>query len=166
MLKKRGAKKNMALKKTCLKCGTLINYDKKYCSKCLEKNKIEKKQDNKFYDKYYRDKRSTEFYHSKSWLGVREDIKARDTGLCKLCLLNKKIKYMDMVHHIIEVKEDYSKRLDKDNLICLCNSCHEWVHRQYKNVKQKEKVVELLRVGVDLKFLGGHPKTVAPGSFK
>ncbi|PAE58568.1 HNH endonuclease, partial [Bacillus licheniformis] len=34
----------------------------------------------------------------------------------------------DMVHHIVEVKQDWSKRLDLSNLESLCNACHNKVH--------------------------------------
>ncbi|TWK49239.1 hypothetical protein CHCC20347_1522 [Bacillus paralicheniformis] len=33
-----------------------------------------------------------------------------------------------MVHHIVEVKQDWSKRLDLSNLESLCNACHNKVH--------------------------------------
>ncbi|KHO32074.1 hypothetical protein OR62_13755, partial [Clostridium tetani] len=87
----------MALKKMCPKCGCLISMAEKICEKCIGKYLEEKKESNKLYDRRYRDKRSTEFYHSKPWLIVREQIRERDNGLCKLCLRNKKIRSMDMV---------------------------------------------------------------------
>ncbi len=38
---------------------------------------------------------------------------------------------MDTVHHIEELKEDWSRRFDKDNLISLCESCHQKIHKKY-----------------------------------
>ncbi|BDR84888.1 HNH endonuclease [Clostridium tetani] len=136
----------MALKKLCPKCGCLISMTEKLCQKCMPKYEQDKKEHNKLYDRRYRDKRSTEFYHSKPWLIVREQIRQRDNGLCKLCLRNKKIRSMDMVHHIEELREKYNKRLGKDNLICLCNKCHNAVHAEYSNGNKASMQEELRRL--------------------
>lgn len=79
----------------------------------------QKKADTKYYDKNIRDKKCTAFYNSKEWGIVRDNIKYRDNGLCLLCLQDRQKNYSDMVHHIIEIKEDWSKRLDRNNLISL-----------------------------------------------
>ena len=136
----------MALKKLCSKCGILISISEKYCEKCTEKYLEDKKISNKLYDKQYRNKRSTEFYHSKEWNIVRQQAIQRDNGLCKLCLSNKKIKSMDIVHHIEEIKDNYSKRLDIDNIICLCSSCHNTVHTWYSTNNKEEIQRELRRL--------------------
>lgn len=136
----------MALKKICPKCGCLISISEKYCLKCREEYLEEKKQTNKIYDEKYRDKKTTKFYHSKEWNVIREQIRQRDHGLCLLCLANKKIRSMDIVHHIEEIKESYSKRLDKDNLICLCSKCHNVVHGEYNNGDKEEMQEQLRRI--------------------
>lgn len=48
--------------------------------------------------------------------------------LCKLCLSNGKVtsRFLE-VHHIIPVNTDDTLRLDDDNLITLCSSCHALV---------------------------------------
>ena len=136
----------MALMRMCPKCGKLIDYKKRYCKNCEIKKHEEKLQAQKNYDRNYRDKESDLFYHSKSWRTKREQIKHRDNGLCKVCLMNKRIKNSDMVHHIVELKEDRTKGLDDDNLICLCTSCHATIHALYsKSSKDKARVQAMLR---------------------
>lgn len=133
----------MPLKKLCRKCGCLISMVEKYCSKCTDKYLEEKKESNKLYDKRYRDKKSTEFYHSREWNVVRERVRQRDNGLCLLCLSNKKVRSMDVVHHIEELKTKYSKRIDVNNLICLCSKCHNVVHGEYDKGNKSEVQKEL-----------------------
>ncbi|MHB9946924.1 HNH endonuclease [Clostridium botulinum] len=132
------------LLKTCLKCNIKIPYSEKYCNKCKDKVKEEKKQYLKYYDENIRDKKSIEFYNSKEWNIVREQVKQRDNGLCLMCLKNNKTASYDVVHHIIELKEDYSKRISKHNLLCLCHECHNIVHTEYKKSKKSKEVIQLM----------------------
>lgn len=134
----------MPLKKMCPKCGGLISIVEKMCEKCTDKYLEEKKESDKLYDKRYRDKRSAEFYHSKEWNVVRERVRQRDNGLCLLCLANKNIRSMNVVHHIEELRTNYSKRVDVNNLICLCSKCHNVVHGEYDKGNKRE-IQEQLR---------------------
>jgi len=122
----------MALKKICPGCGKLIDYSIKYCNECADKYREKNKIRHKEYKANRTDKKEQKFYISKEWLVTRETIKARDKGLCKLCLSKGNIKYMNTVHHIEELKDCWDKRLDPRNLISLCESCHQEVHNQYK----------------------------------
>lgn len=77
-------------------------------------------------------KRTTEFDSFRSsyaWQKKRDAIKKRDNFCCRICFLNifnQKINDFDTdVHHIVPLSEDYSKRLDEDNLITLCRAHHE-----------------------------------------
>lgn len=120
----------MALMKMC-KCGQLIPQGTKRCGQCEKKYQEHKKDNNKHYDTHIRDKKAISFYHSKEWLLTRENIKHRDNGLCKLCLNNKIIKPMDTVHHIEELKDSWSKRINNNNLISVCDKCHKLIHAKY-----------------------------------
>ncbi len=67
-----------------------------------------------------------------------------------LCLysyyVDKEVKYCNVMHHIIELKEDWDKRLDIDNLIPLSDKVHKIVHRAYdRSTKDKKQIQELLR---------------------
>lgn len=102
-----------------------------YCDK--HKYKVQQKESDrqKYYDKnirYKRDKKYADFYRSKPWEKVREVVLARDNGLCQECLKDKRVTLADTVHHIIELKDDWGKRLDLNNLISICSSCHSKIH--------------------------------------
>ena len=96
----------------------------RYCEQHKHKEQKDKAERHRYYDEHIRDQKARDFYHSKEWQRVRQAALTRDKHLCKHCLRNNRITPADMVHHIIEIKRDWSRRLDLDNLISLCNSCH------------------------------------------
>lgn len=87
-----------------------------------------KQQEAKYYNKHVRDKQSTSFYKSKEWKQTRQLVLMRDNYLCQSCLKQDRVVPADMVHHKIELKQDWGKRLDINNLESMCNSCHNKVH--------------------------------------
>ncbi|MEB2270114.1 HNH endonuclease [Bacillus safensis] len=87
-----------------------------------------KQQEAKYYNKHVRDKRSTRFYYSKEWRQTRKLVLSRDSFLCQRCLKQNRVVPADTVHHIVEVKQDWNKRLDLNNLVSLCGRCHNKVH--------------------------------------
>lgn len=86
------------------------------------------------------DKDITEsFYHSKEWRQVRKEVLKRDKKECQICKSLGKVTLDNLlVHHIYILEYYYSKRLDIDNLITVCHSCHELIHNRYKVNKWKE----------------------------
>ena len=100
----------MTLKKIC-RCGKVIPYSIKRCPECEVKTEQERKQNIKYY---------------------KQNTYERDHALCKDCLAKNTITSYNTVHHIIPIKEDWSKKLDIDNLICLCESCHQRRHNSMK----------------------------------
>lgn len=125
----------MALKKTCPGCGKVISYNSSRCEECSKKYEEHTKQRYKQYKSNRTDLKEQRFYVTKSWSITRDTIKVRDKGLCKLCLSKGDITYMNTVHHIEELKDCWDKRLDADNLISLCEGCHQLVHEGYKTNK-------------------------------
>ncbi|WP_250455985.1 HNH endonuclease, partial [Clostridium tertium] len=117
------------LKKIC-RCGKVIPYSMKVCDECKSKVELERKQNIKYYKQttYERDSKYNKFYKSKEWNTVRQLAIVRDHALCKDCLDNNVITPYNTVHHIVPIKEDWSRRLDINNLICLCESCHQKRH--------------------------------------
>lgn len=107
--------------KSCSYCGSI--HDKKY--RCPKKP--------------IRDKKLThvdKFRWTKAWQSKRKQIREdRDKHMCQVCireLYNTQYKYnFDniQVHHIHSIAEDYSKRLDDDNLIALCSYHHAIAER-------------------------------------
>lgn len=135
----------MALKKLC-RCGKTIDYYDSYCEKCKKEMDQEKKNQIKYYDTHHRDKESQTFYNSKPWKIAREIVRRRDSGLCIVCRDNKEIVSSDVVHHIVPLKEDRDKGLDINNLICLCDSCHNIIHREIdKGIDDKDKMRRLIQ---------------------
>lgn len=100
----------------------------KYCDVHQAKQLQEKKESNRLYDKYQRDERSARFYKSKEWKRVRQYVLKRDRYLCQHCYKQDRLVAAQMVHHIVEVKEDWNERLNTDNLVSLCHSCHNKAH--------------------------------------
>ncbi|MDT9345599.1 HNH endonuclease [Clostridium perfringens] len=134
-------------KKICPKCNMrIINHNEKYCDKCLSKVTERHKE----YKRFRIDEKEQKFYSSSEWLNKRAIIKDIDNGFCILCLSNNEIRPMNTVHHIIELKDDWSLRFENNNLICLCESCHQKVHKSYKISEfSKENTQKYLRCLID-----------------
>lgn len=67
------------------------------------------------------------FYISQEWKMVCSKIWKRDKATCRRCGIKK---YSDMPFHIHHIKSfrDKELRADIDNLVLLCEACHQWVH--------------------------------------
>lgn len=119
-------------KKPCRKCGcpNLAQYPNKYCSSHAMLETIERTEANREYDRvvrWGRDRKLTEFYQSNQWKKVRRQALLRDNGMCVECG-----HIAEVVHHVVELREDYSKGLDINNLVSMCNSCHSKLHANKK----------------------------------
>lgn len=68
------------------------------------------------------------FRWTKAWQDKRDKIKERDKYLCQVCIRKMppvlRHEYLQ-VHHAIPLEVDFDRRLDDDNLITLCDQCHE-----------------------------------------
>lgn len=155
----------MAIKKLCPKCGRVkIDKTDKYCDKCSD---IVDKNDRDRYKDYNRrrletDKKYVEFYNSIQWIRLRDSVRARYFGLCVPCMYKAMVYNIlpiyrgeltgccEYIHHIIPLKDCYESRLDKDNLICVCSSCHKQIHDRYdRSEEDKIKCQNELRMIVD-----------------
>lgn len=114
----------MSVKKKCLHatCRTLIPFTESYCDDHNQHRRYNKER-NKV------DKKYVDFYNSKKWKDKRYQRLLKDEFLCQMCLRNGYYRTGNIVHHIIEVKENWSKRLDINNLETLCTSCHNKIHK-------------------------------------
>ena len=115
-------------KKPCAKPGCPNLTDGRYCEEHQEEAEKRKAESNRFYDKHVRDKQAEAFYKSKAWVAARQQALIRDNYLCQECLKQGRITRADTVHHKIELKRDWSKRLQIDNLVSLCTECHNRMH--------------------------------------
>ncbi|MDC3412540.1 HNH endonuclease signature motif containing protein [Terrihalobacillus insolitus] len=86
------------------------------------------------------------FYKTSVWQKCRESILSRDLYLCQECLEGGVLTPADTVHHIIHLKDDPSKALDEDNLVSVCSSCHNKLHPEKSNKKQRKKISNRIRV--------------------
>ncbi|MCH4891193.1 HNH endonuclease [Acidaminobacter sp. JC074] len=109
-------------------CKNLVPMNGKYCPQCAKVAAMDKQEKNKHYDQNVREPKLVNFYHSKEWQKVRQAALLRDYHLCQECLKHNVIKSAEIVHHIIEIKDDWSKRLQIDNCQSVCKSCHNKLH--------------------------------------
>jgi len=91
------------------------------CPKCSDEWK--QKRDNE-YNKTQRNKEHEKFYQSKEWREIRQEAIIRDGFKCGLCGKPVGVKPRDhVVDHIQEITDGGSK-LDLNNLMTVCQSCH------------------------------------------
>ena len=92
------------MQKTCVVCGKIHDFNK-ICRRPKSKKKSE----------------ANTFRKTNKWTEKSRSIRQRDKYETKY-----RYTYKDLeVHHIIPIEEDYSKRLDSENLITLCRYHHE-----------------------------------------
>lgn len=82
---------------------------------------------NSYYNRQRRRHKENRFYASAEWKGVRQQALKRDCFVCAGCG-----GVADTVHHLVEVRVDWSKRLDIDNLQSVCRSCHNKIEHYRK----------------------------------
>lgn len=63
-------------------------------------------------------------FEQKQFALLKQNVMLRDKYLCQNCGVNRGL----CVHHIIPVSEDANLSLEKDNMVTLCNKCHNLVH--------------------------------------
>lgn len=124
----------MPVYRRCGKCGKkILQSSKCECTKASARDYKKKVRENKENIKY------SKFYDSPHWKRMSKYIRIKYNGLCLYCLVKFKITTIaDVVHHIIELKEDFSKRLEDENLLPLCHSCHNKLHKNYTEIEKKE----------------------------
>lgn len=86
-----------------------------------------------------------DFYNTKSWKRLRRQKFADAGGLCEECLRRGIVEQGKEVHHIVPLDEDWSRRLDYDNLILLCPDCHAEAHERDSELQKFERFWEELK---------------------
>ena len=131
----------MVLKKYCARCGcnTLIDISQRYCSKHTKTNA----ERNREYDQTQRDQKAKTFYNSAEWKATRARVLARDTNI-DIYLYITQGRYIPatLVHHIVELREDYTKRCDLDNLISVSEETHEKIIKQMYSKPETKKQMQ------------------------
>jgi 5-methylcytosine-specific restriction protein A len=67
--------------------------------------------------------KARKFYCSRPWTLLSKAYRRRHP-LCQHCTAKGITKVADVSDHIVEISDDWSRRLDATNLQSLCNSCH------------------------------------------
>lgn len=84
---------------------------------------------------------SNKFYHSKKWKEIRAFVLTRDFFMCQIC----KMPNCNIVHHIKELTpaniNDSSITVNPDNLVTVCNRCHNLIHDRYKQSEDVQRYV-------------------------
>ena len=68
------------------------------------------------------------FYKSKRWKQKREKILRRDEYLCQECKRYGKTTPATTVHHVMPIEQNKDLKLNSNNLISLCEQCHNKMH--------------------------------------
>jgi len=99
---------------------------------------------------------SMNFYKTAKWKAKRERILRRDEYLCQECKRYGKTTPATTVHHIYPLEQRPELGLVSDNLISLCNDCHNAMHDRTTN--------QLTALG--LEWVGRIEKKIPPSILK
>lgn len=78
---------------------------------------------------------------TKKYKGFRDAVFTRDNNCCRRCGSIQNLH----IHHMQSFSTNPSLRMDIDNAICLCKSCHEEFHRTYgKKYNTREQIIEFI----------------------
>lgn len=117
-------------------CRAFVPFNQVYCSK------HERKKTYADYDTYENRKevggKYFKFYHSKQWENAARIYKLKNP-LCEECYRKGIIKKANVTDHIVELKDDWSKRLDEKNYKNLCHMHHNLKTRQEKQRRRIKK---------------------------
>lgn len=136
-------------------CTKIIREDEVYCKYHISKADMENKKRYKEYDNRRKQdeeqKKYISFYKSKGWIALSETIKKHFFGMCIICWLKEREDIeCSTTHHIEELRKRYDLRLDEDNLVPLCSSCHQKVHGEYnKGFKEELNMKNILYAAVE-----------------
>lgn len=111
--------------KNCAHIGCTVLTRAKYCEQHTVKN-----ENQSYYDKHSRDKESKSFYDSSQWQKCRGVVLQRDNYLCQCCLEKGVLTAASTVHHKKDLRLNRELALDADNLISVCNECHNTKHKR------------------------------------
>ena len=94
------------------------------------------------------------FYSSTRWQKFRDDI-MQDRGYrCEVCTYvfndRRKFTVAEELHHVEYIRDAWDKRLDEDNVVCLCHEHHKLIHKNnIRDKKDLEKFIGKLKESWD-----------------
>lgn len=117
----------------------------KYCGKIHQRNYECPKKPPKKPRRYSPKNRQMKekFRSTAAWQKARDAIVFRDMGVCQICLLSGSYNNTNLeVHHITSLAEDYTKRLDRLNLITLCAHHHKLADNGVIEARKLREIAE------------------------
>ena len=82
------------------------------------------------------------FYNSWTWRKKRLEIIDRDNNECQLCKKEGRVGKGEVVHHIKHLKEYPKLGMEDDNLLTVCNHCHNTLHpEKQRTVRSGYKLI-------------------------
>ena len=126
------------------RCGALIQQNIAECEACAAKAAGQQSRHME-YNKHRRNKKTAAFYVSSEWRKTRAETIRRFDGvdIYAFYVLHV-IQTADMVHHVVEIEEDWNKRLDIANLLPLSNGNHGIISALYKKDEATKKQTQQL----------------------
>lgn len=127
------------LMKLCPKCRAIIPQTQQYCDVCkpiIDKAIAERKAQNKAkydkkYNKFKRNQTHAKFYQSIEWKTLRAVKLSQSNYICEHCKAKGITTLAVDVHHKETLRDAWDKRLDINNLECLCVECHNLEHKRW-----------------------------------
>lgn len=116
-------------------CRTLVPFNQTYCErhrKALNKYRYHKRVYDSDESKYQ------QFYKTAAWRRLSRRFLERNP-VCIKCYEDGVIRKADVVDHVVEIKDDWNRRLDESNLQPLCNHHHYIKTKQAKAKRMAKK---------------------------
>lgn len=132
--------------KSCSYC-LKVHDSKKVCPK-KHKAKIDYKKKKENLSEV--NQRENRFYSSTRWQKFRDSIMKENGYRCEVCYQvfddRRKFTVAEELHHVEYIRDAWDKRMDEENVICLCHNHHKLIHKNnIRNKKDLEKFIEKLR---------------------
>ena len=125
-------------------CGLKIEYTQGKCDGCKAKSEEYSKERYKKYRDSKTKYKESQFYNTTAWTKLRNYIVNSYLNMSVYSYyIEGKIVQADTVHHIVEVREDWSKRLNKFNLIPLTRKEHQLIHNRIEREGSENIRLEL-----------------------
>ena len=81
----------------------------------------------------------SDFYTSSAWKAKRAAILSRDGYQCQRCKRYGRLREATTVHHIKHYDEYPELALESDNLLSLCEACHNYYHPEKAKKSNKTR---------------------------
>lgn len=132
------------------RCGAVIPQNTRLCGAC-EAGQRSGQSRHMEYNRFRRDGKKAAFYVSSEWRAARAAALRLYDGIdIYAYYVQHRVMAADMVHHVVEIEEDWGRRLDIANLLPLDSSSHGIISAQYrKGGAAKSAMQEQLRGIID-----------------